>query len=479
MVFASPIFLIYFLPITLLGSCLLRGKFRNVWIFLMSVLFYTWGGTSYAILLLISTVVNYALGLVVDRKIVKKDRIRKVFCGISVLWNLGILVFFKYLNFLVDNLLAFFDFINYKVDWNVPEIALPIGISFFTFQIMSYVIDVYRGDVESQKNPINVGMYIFLFPQLIAGPIVRYIDIQKEIDNPKITVENFRGGFIRFVVGLGKKVIIANSMGAMADVAFTDLALLDMPTAWIGIIAYSLQIYYDFSAYSDMAIGIGRCMGFTFLENFNYPYISKSIKEFWRRWHISLSTWFRDYIYIPLGGSRKGKYKTYRNLLIVFFTTGLWHGASWNFVVWGLYYGLFLLFERSEIFQRIYTKCGDGWKRVYTLLVVMVGWVFFRAESLSAAGNYLKELVSFDFSNWNRMLMAGGNSQWIYMGIAIVFSAPLMCKIKAFFEKARAKSEKLRALVMVGQDICVVALLFLCMSYLASSGFNPFIYFKF
>lgn len=479
MVFASPVFLIFFLPIVLLGSCLLRGKIRNLWIFAASIIFYAWGGTSYTILLLVSTVVNYLLGLAVDKEIVKKGLIRKLFCGIAVVWNLGILIFFKYLNFAVDNILKFFDLINFEVNWDVPVIALPIGISFFTFQILSYVIDVYRGDVKSQKNPINVGMYIFLFPQLIAGPIVRYVDIQKEIECPNISVENFRAGFIRFVVGLGKKVIIANSMGAMADEAFNNPELLDMPTAWIGMIAYMLQIYYDFSAYSDMAIGLGSCMGFTFLENFNYPYISKSIKEFWRRWHISLSTWFRDYIYIPLGGSKKGKYKTFRNLLIVFFTTGLWHGASWNFIVWGLYYGLFLLLERTEAFQKIYAKCGDIWKRVYTLLVVMIGWVFFRAETLSAAGAYLKELVSFDFSNWNRIPMAGGNSQWIYMCIAIIFSGPIMLKIKEVFAKAQNKGGNLGTVLLVAQDICVIAILFLCMSYLASSGFNPFIYFKF
>lgn len=478
MVFASPIFLIFFLPITLLGSCLLRGKIRNIWIFATSVVFYAWGGISYAILLLISTIVNYFLGMAVDKEIVKKAANRKIFLGIAIVWDLSILVVFKYLNFVLDNVLKLFNFINFQVDWNVPEIALPIGISFFTFQILSYVIDVYKGDVKSQKNLINVGMYIFLFPQMIAGPIVRYIDIQQEIDRPKMSVENFRAGFIRFVIGLGKKVIIANSMGQMADVAFNNNELLDMPTAWIGMIAYTLQIYYDFSAYSDMAIGLGNCMGFTFLENFNYPYISKSVKEFWRRWHISLSTWFRDYIYIPLGGSRKGEYKTYRNLLIVFFTTGLWHGASWNFIVWGLYYGVFLLLERTKAFQKIYETCDDIWKRVYTLLVIMIGWVFFRAETLSTAIVYLKELVSFDFSNWNRIPMAGGNSQWVYMCVAIIFSTPIMPKIKEVLAKVQNKG-KLGAVLLASQDICVIAILFLCMCYLASSGFNPFIYFRF
>lgn len=478
MTFSSITFLGLFLPVVLLGSCILRDKVRNYWLFLASVIFYSWGGLAYTIVLLLSTIVNYGCGFLVDSSWVAQKKLRKIFLIVAILFNLGVLAFFKYFNFVVENIVNAWSFLHIEMAFDVPVVPLPIGISFFTFQILSYIIDVYRGEARAQKNPAYLGMYIFLFPQLIAGPIVRYTQIEEEILHPKVSAIWFREGFIRFTVGLGKKVLIANAMGALADKAFNNPAQLDFPMAWVGMFAYTLQIYYDFSAYSDMAIGIGRCLGFTFPENFNYPYISGSVKEFWRRWHVSLSTWFRDYLYIPLGGNRQGTAKTYRNLLIVFFLTGLWHGAAWTFVVWGLYHGCFLLLERGP-FGKVLKKSGAVFQHIYTMLVVMIGWVFFRSDSIATACSYIGKLVSFGSANWPRLLQTVTHSQWVYLVLGIVFSAPLMGRFKQLMENWKAHGKGTAVVITLLQDGAVIGLMTLSICCLAGSDFNPFIYFIF
>ena len=326
MVFSSEIFLFVFLPITMLCYFIFKPC-RNLILLLASLLFYAWGEPVYVILMLVSIIVNYLLGLLIEAQ--ESVKIRKLTLAFSCTLNLAFLGLFKYASFLIQNLALI------GIEIKDPEIRLPIGISFYTFQAMSYVIDIYRQKVPAQKSVFKLGLYISMFPQLIAGPIVRYSDIEQEIDNRHTTYNDFYEGSKRFMLGFSKKVLIADTVGKAADIAF-GMNNLSMNMAWLGAIAYTIQIYFDFSGYSDMAIGLGRIFGFHFLENFNYPYVSTSVKEFWRRWHMSLSGWFKDYLYIPLGGSRCGKLKIYRNLIIVFLLTGLWHGASWNFVVWGL-----------------------------------------------------------------------------------------------------------------------------------------------
>lgn len=340
MVFVSPIFIFAFLPLTLIcyGVAEFTKKtwIKNITLLFFSLGFYAWGGVSYLFLLLLSIAVNYMFG-----RLLEGERHRKDILILSVIYNVGILFIFKYFNFFMSMVQAAADFMHIGFAAELPEIALPIGISFFTFQIMSYVFDVYQRRVEVQKNIFSLALYIMLFPQLIAGPIVRYIDVNKEIKKRHTDLDMVHDGLIRFMIGFTKKIFLANNMGHAADAIFCNVSEVNTPYAWLGAVCYALQIYMDFSAYSDMAIGLGKLFGFHFLENFNYPYLSASIKEFWRRWHISLSSWFRDYVYIPLGGNRNGIWNTYRNLLIIFVLTGFWHGASWTFVIWGLFHGFF------------------------------------------------------------------------------------------------------------------------------------------
>lgn len=337
MVFTSAIFIFMFLPITLLGYYLVPKNFKNIWLFFVSIIFYSWSGVYYAILFLFSAYMNYLFGIWMER-----TNKRKKVLVISLFWNLGLLGFFKYFTFILFNIQRFIQIFISGFTMKIPQITLPVGISFFTFQIMSYVIDLYRKEIKVQRKFSNLGLYILLFPQLIAGPIVRYIDVEKEINNRYVNIDIFDYGVRRFILGFSKKILIANTMGIWADNVFnTPWDKMSSPLAWLGIFGYGMQIFFDFSAYSDMAIGLGKMFGFHFLENFEYPYISKSIQEFWRRWHMSLSQWFRDYLYIPLGGNRKGLKRTYINLIIVFFCTGLWHGAAWNFIFWGLFHGVF------------------------------------------------------------------------------------------------------------------------------------------
>lgn len=384
----------------------------------------------------------------------------------GVFYNIAVLGVFKYLSFVIDciNVLLNKAGSSYKV--SDPQIALPIGISFFTFQILSYIIDVYFGRVKVQKNIWNLYLYIMLFPQLIAGPIVRYADIEQEIENRVFNLDGFYTGIRRFSIGFSKKVLLANQVALVADTAFAYELGLHPFYAWIGAVSYMLQIYLDFSAYSDMAIGLGCVFGFHFNENFNDPYVSVSIKEFWRRWHISLSTWFRDYVYIPLGGNRKGTFCTYRNLVVVFFLTGLWHGASWNFIMWGLYHGFFLLLERVSGFCK---KIPKWLSYIYAMFVVLFGWVLFRANNLEQAIRYIGDMFGNHIGNINNVLMIRKlDMQYLCFFIfAIVASTPIAKKLSAFIEWEWLK------------DVCVLSAFFVSICYMVASDYNPFIYFRF
>ncbi|MDC8005887.1 MBOAT family protein [Aureisphaera galaxeae] len=458
------------MPIVLAAYFISPKRLKTLILFLASLFFYAWGEQLLVIIMLTSAVVDFFAGQLIEKGF------RKLGLGMSIATNLSLLGFFKYFNFTFDNFHAILDGFGYTGDFfdTLPTIALPIGISFYTFQTLSYTIDVYRGKVPANRNFVDFACYVTMFPQLVAGPIVRYADINDQLNNKEISFSNFHKGVERFIIGLSKKVFIANTFGAIADGIFAeDIGNLSTPMAWLGIVAYSFQIYFDFSGYSDMAIGLGRMFGFKFLENFNYPYISKSIKEFWRRWHISLSTWFRDYVYISLGGNRSGKYRTYVNLFIVFFVTGLWHGASWNFVVWGLFHGVFIVIERVGFDAWLSSR----WKPIqhfYTLLVVIIGWVFFRAADLSTALLYLKKM--FVYSSGEVSL----NSYLAYhhltprtlffVLVAVVFSMPVYK-----FLDDKVLPERIPLL----RPVVFCSLFVLSIVYIGSETYNPFIYFRF
>lgn len=485
MVFSSTIFLFLFLPLTLLAYLLVGQRGRNVVLLGASLLFYTWGENIYVLLMLCSILINYVFGLCIDRAQQQGGKGKGALVG-AIAANLGLLIFFKYANFFAANLNLLLTKAHLDpVDF--PSIHLPIGISFFTFQAMSYVIDLYRRESEVQKNPINIALYISLFPQLIAGPIVRYHDIARQITSRVTTADDFAYGIRRFIIGLGKKVLIANVLGQTADYIFSlPPDRLPATLAWLGAISYTLQIYYDFSGYSDMAIGLGRMFGFRFLENFNYPYISRSVREFWRRWHISLSSWFRDYLYIPLGGSRGSQGRTYFNLITVFFLCGLWHGASWTFVVWGLYHGFFLALERSRTGSRLLSLAPGFVCYLYTMLVVVVGWVVFRAESFSFAAAYLKAMVTPGTPSFynSQIFLNMNNEYYCTLFAGLIFSAPLW---RVAYERFRQLQPGSSGLIFsVGRkvvEICNVLFLSLVLLYsiasLMGSSYNPFLYFRF
>lgn len=461
MVFSTPIFLFLFLPAVLVLNYIIPKKYiaaKNVVLLIASLFFYAWGEPKNVLLMLLSIAVNYVCGLLLGR-FDSDEKKRKVVLWASVVFNLGLLFFFKYFNFVTGGIF--------------PAIKLPIGISFFTFQIMSYTIDVYRRSVEPQKSLLKLALYISLFPQLIAGPIVRYIDVEKQLTYRECTAEKTARGMIRFSMGLAKKVIVSNTVAAICDGIFGSTNTVPAFTAWVGVICYALQIYFDFSGYSDMAIGMGHMLGFDFLENFNYPYVSCSVQEFWRRWHISLSSWFRDYLYIPLGGNRRGKVRTYINLIIVFACTGLWHGASFSFIVWGLWHGLFLVIERLG-FKKVLDKLPKfiGW--IYTMLVVLVGWVFFRADTLSAAMKYLGEMFSFSGGVANGMAQFD-NLSFIITAIALVLCTPVYQLVKGKLEKTEVGK---KAAFVIGA-VLATGLFILSVIFLTGSGYNPFIYFRF
>lgn len=470
MLFASTVFIFAFLPTVLLLYYVVLKKFRtaqNILLLVASLLFYAWGEPKYVLIMILSIIVNYLFGLLVDKFRASKTKSRLVI-ALTVVFNLGVLYIFKYLMFTIENINSITG-----LHLSVPNIVLPIGISFFTFQAMSYVIDVYREKGEAQKNPLNVGLYISFFPQLIAGPIVRYETVAYQIKHREESFEKFSEGVCRFIIGLAKKVLLANTMAVVADHAF------DMPSseltvvmAWVGAIAYTFQIFFDFGGYSDMAIGLGKMFGFEFLENFNYPYISLSVSEFWRRWHMSLGTWFRDYVYFPLGGSRvKSKARLVFNLFVVWSLTGIWHGANWTFLCWGLMYFVLLTIEKLIGWEKKYPDKMKILRRIYTLFFVVMGWVLFRADSIGDAGAYFATMFG------------GGNliddatiyyalNYIVYFVIAILVSTPI-------FKNISAKINGNNPVVVAVSTVGLFVLLVVSVSYIVKGAYNPFIYFNF
>lgn len=473
MLFSSLTFLFIFLPLVLFLYYISGKRLKNSILLLFSLAFYAYGEPKYLIIMIVSIIINYIMGLLVDRY---RDNhiLTKIILFTTVAINLIIIGYYKYTDFFIENFNKLF---NKSI--LVPHIAMPIGISFFTFQGLSYVVDIYRGHGKVQKNPLNVALYISLFPQLIAGPIVRYETVADQIDNRTETIEGFSYGIKRFILGLSKKILIANSMGLIADEVFNIMTpKLSVLLAWIGIISYTGQIYFDFSGYSDMAIGLGHMFGFRFLENFNYPYISRSVTEFWRRWHISLGTWFRDYVYIPLGGNRVNKIKFLRNIFIVWFLTGLWHGAAWNFIVWGLYYGLILILEKMFIGKYI-DRLWKPFRHIYTMFIVIIGWLFFRSNSMIYARNYLLVMLGLRGQALIDNQAIYYLVQYRYAFIIAIIATTPMCPFisKKLKEISRPYLENV---VFNGiEPILLISLFLLCIMYLVNSTFNPFIYFRF
>lgn len=465
MVFSSVLFLFYFLPIVLILYFAVPKRFKNLVLFVSSLVFYAWGEPIYIVIMLFSTVFDYVNGILLERYD-DDERKRKLVLIVSVVGNLAILAFFKYTDFILGN-------INQLFGTQIPllELPLPIGISFYTFQTMSYTIDVYRREAPVQKNIISFGAYVVLFPQLIAGPIVRYGTIAEQLNNRTESFDKFSEGLARFCSGLAKKVLLANTIGLLWDtIKAMPIGESSVLTSWIGILAFAFQIYFDFSGYSDMAIGLGKMFGFEFLENFNYPYISKSITEFWRRWHISLGTWFREYVYIPLGGNRVKVPRMLLNLLIVWFLTGLWHGASWNFVVWGLYYGVILIIEKLFLLKFL-EKIPAFFRHVYALVLVLIGWVFFSLDTMPTALDYLK--VMFGFGGvplWNSAALYQLASYAVVFVILIVASIPQPRKWVLQF--CTGKRYLLIPVLSILGFLASVA-------YLVDSTYNPFLYFRF
>ena len=469
MVFSSVTFLCIFFPIVfLLHAVLPNGKMRNAALILASLLFYAYGEPVYVILLLVSVVLNYLFGLgVAGRK-------KKAVLTAAVIVNIGLLFVFKYAGFFVSSLNSL---LPGSAALPVPKLSLPIGISFYTFQALSYVIDVYRGQTEVQRKFFQLLLYVSFFPQLIAGPIVKYHDIEKEIATRNATVDDIFSGLTRFSIGLGKKVLIANTMAYAADTIFAMPASnVGLLASWVGAIAYVLQIYFDFSGYSDMAIGLGRMFGFHFLENFNYPYISDSIREFWRRWHISLSTWFRDYLYIPLGGNRKGRTRTIINKYIVFFCTGFWHGANWTFLIWGLFHGTLQMCEEKH-----WIPVHRGWRvfnHIYTLLMVTVGFVIFRADTMGQAGTMLAAMFGFGSKNSYGFVQAAAllSPYMIVVLLCAIIGCTPLPKLLAERWRRTSAGRAVGEFALMGLSL---VLLGLSLMALAAESYNPFIYFRF
>ena len=472
MLFSSTVFLYIFLPLVLFFNFVVFKKSRplqNINLLFASLFFYAWGEPKFVLVMIASIIANWFFGLMISKKR-GKEKLCRFFIVLDVIFNLGVLFVFKYLSFTGNIIESLFG-----VDLPIPNIALPIGISFFTFQAMSYVFDVYRQKGEVQTNILYVGLYISLFPQLIAGPIVRYETIADEIKNRKETLDDFFDGFARFVVGLSKKVLLANSFAVLADQSFDAVKNGDnisVMFGWLGAIAYTLQIFFDFSGYSDMAIGLGKMFGFHFLENFDYPYISTSVTEFWRRWHMSLGTWFRDYLYFPLGGSRCGRARNILNLFIVWFLTGIWHGANYTFIVWGLMNFVLLLFERLTGLHKKKGRVINIFKWMYTILFVVLGWVIFRAESIGDAVNYLGSMFGLTGNAFADGMFTG----WFEQNVILLIIGCVLCTPVFKIISRKTKDSNVMGFVKAGGLICLFVL---SVSSLVSSAYNPFIYFNF
>lgn len=472
MVFSSTVFLFLFLPCVLIVYFFSPRSLKNMVLLVASLFFYAWGAPNFIWVILLSILVNYIFALAIEYNRDKKKLIKGLL-AVTVIINLVMLGVFKYSNFVVDNVNTIFG-TSIKLD----PIILPLGISFFTFQGLSYIFDVYRQDVKAQRNPLNIALYITLFPKLIQGPIVRYQSIADQIVKRKETVEKFAEGIKRFIMGLAKKMLLANNIGWVADQIFAmPSAQLSVGLAWIGAIAYTLQIYFDFSGYSDMAIGIGKMFGFDFTENFNYPYISRSAGEFWRRWHISLGSWFRDYLYIPLGGSRVSKFKTYRNLFIVWLATGIWHGAAWTFIAWGLYYGVLIMLEKAFLLK-FFNRIPRVFSHLYTILAFVIGWVFFRAATFTYAFDFIQSMFGLNGNPiWDTQAAYYVSEYGIVMLIGVILSMPVFQYLKKAIGDYRSLG------MVLGNQFVVTAgytiLLFISIVSVVSSTFSPFIYFKF
>lgn len=466
MVFSSTIFLCIFLPIVLLGYYICPKKGRNLFLLIASLVFYAWGEPKYVLLMMLSITINYVFGLLMEKNRQNARRL-KLMLVLSVVIDLALLCFFKYTDFVISNINAAFD-----TGFDLLKLALPIGISFYTFQAMSYTIDVYRGDVKVQRNIIDFGMYISMFPQLIAGPIVRYADVEGQLRERSVTMQDLSEGAMRFIVGLGKKVLLANQIGALWSEIYALGGHSSALTAWIGAVAFTFQIYFDFSGYSDMAIGLGRMFGFKFPENFRYPYQSVSITDFWRRWHITLSTWFREYLYIPLGGNRRGLARQALNLFIVWTLTGFWHGAGWNFILWGLYYFVILLLEKLFMLKAL-DKAPKLLRHIYSLLLIVIGWVIFACDDITVLLPYLGSMFGANGA------LGGMDLYWlttkaVLLVICAIASTELPKKLMAsctgsLGEKPAFAVKAVPALLLLG----------LSMVFLIGDSYNPFLYFRF
>ena len=468
MLFSSIVFLFAFLPIVLILYYIVPKAFKNVVMLLGSLVFYAWGEPVYIFLMLLSILFNYVCGLDISRYQVKgkKAKRRLVF---NIIVNLFILGFFKYSGFVINT-------VNGLLPVSIPyrELSLPIGISFYTFQLLSYTIDIYRGNVKVQKNILNFALYVTMFPQLIAGPIVRYADVERQLANRRESWGKFGEGVLLFVRGLAKKVLLANTVGLVfEEVTALPSGNVSVLSAWLGCAAYTFQIYFDFSGYSDMATGLGKMFGFDFSRNFFYPYMSKSITEFWRRWHISLGSWFREYVYIPLGGNRVTVKRHICNILIVWALTGLWHGAAWNFVIWGLYYGLVLLIEKYFL-QSFLSRIPSVFDRIYSMLLVMIGWVFFFSPTPGAAVGYLKVMTGIGANGlvdkYSLYLLVTNAVLWVLL---ILGSTPYVHQV---YERVIYGGKKVRTVL---NCIVYMAMFLLCVAYLVTESYNPFLYFRF
>lgn len=470
MVFSSTVFLFFFLPAVLFAYFVVPKKLKNCVLFLFSLIFYAWGEPFYVCIMLFSTVFDYVNGLLISHfRAGCRNGWAKTVLICSIVGNLGILGYFKYRDFGVETINALFG-----TDIPLLRIALPIGISFYTFQTMSYTIDVYRQKVSAQRNIIRFGTYVTMFPQLVAGPIVQYRDIEGQLVERRVSVNGFAYGIERFVTGLAKKVLLANPIGSLWDqISSGSLAGLSAGEAWLGAVAFSLQIYYDFSGYSDMAIGLGAMFGFRIKENFDHPYCAGSITEFWRRWHISLGAWFREYVYIPLGGNRRGSGRQVLNILVVWFLTGFWHGAGWNFVVWGLYFGILLILEKLWLHK--WLAKHRVWSHIYTVLLVMVSWMIFALDDIADVRAYMKAMFG---------LNGGGlfPTAWIYYlgsnAVLLAIGVALCMDYRRWTEHA-SETEKSRKWVPVFRFTALAVLLLLSVAFLVSDTYNPFLYFRF
>ncbi len=466
MLFSSISFLYFFLPAVLILYAVVPKVLKNTVLLVSGLVFYAWGEPRYVVIMIFSILVGYVFGLLIEK--FRGKKLSKVFMILSVCVDLGLLVYFKYVDFFIDNF-------NAATGLGIPllRIALPIGISFYTFQILSYTVDVYRGDVPAQKNPVTLGAYITMFPQLIAGPIVRYSDVERELRERKHTLKKTYEGILRFSVGFGKKILVANALGELCE----NFKATDEKTVlyyWLYAIAFSLHIYFDFSGYSDMAIGLGKIFGFTFMENFNYPYISKSVTEFWRRWHMSLGQWFRDYVYIPMGGNRVGTLKHLRNIFTVWFLTGFWHGADWNFIVWGLYFAVLLTLEK--MFLGKYLKKSRVLSRVYVLFLIAISFVIFNAAGMGEAMQYIGGMFGIGATGF-------AGAEWLYLLRSFALILVVACigatPVPKLIVKKMNETKAGNTVVSVLAPVFTVGILVLCTAYLVDGSFNPFLYFRF